>query len=367
MKEKEWGTMKNPMINTIPEAFTGATAKAHQGSFFEVSYPVNHYINEARQLVTNRKVKESEAGRPTVPGEAIDKKCNIYLPAGYDEADTNTRYHVLYLLHGVGGNRYEWPVGSGEIDDNYMICNLLDHLIMNRDIEPLIVVFPDDRSAYDWTDTSFNPEGTNMLGFYYFDYELRFDLIPFIEANYHTYSKIGDASEQGIEINRLHRAIAGLSMGGMQALNLTLGGYRHDSVKYTGGISRWENGLDTTIPVPGMLDLFAYVGAFSNAPTSSPGKILGERIAASPYKPEVLYVSCGDTDGVAYQAGYETATHDLAEAAGEKLGDYYKVIIKDGGHDFQVWNLGAYHFLRLIFWDASLFPERKPYRETIII
>ncbi|MRH45180.1 esterase, partial [Aquibacillus halophilus] len=104
------------------------------------------------------------------------------------------KYNVLYLLHGVGGNHNEWLTGSGEADGNYVICNILDNLIANGDINPVIVVFPNGRSSHDWTDQSFNSEGTNMLGFYYFDYELRYDLVPFIESTYNTYANIEDTS-----------------------------------------------------------------------------------------------------------------------------------------------------------------------------
>ncbi|MGF7142101.1 S-formylglutathione hydrolase FrmB [Anaerotaenia torta] len=338
--------MDGNMVTAIPEEYFGTVSKELQGTFTEVTYPVNHYINKERQLVTNQKITPAMAGRETVPGEAILKKCNIYLPAAYDKE--NTRYNVLYLLHGVGGNRYEWPCGSGNADGNHVICNLLDHLISNGDIDPLIVVFPDGRSAWDWTDTSFTSEGTNMLGFYYFDYELRYDLIPFIESEYRTCSDINDKSQGKTEADRRHRAIAGLSMGGMQALNLALGGYRYDSTQYTKSASRWKNGLDRTVQAPGMLDLFSYVGAFSNAPTTSAGGILGTGLASGPNKLEVLYLTCGDADGVAYEAGYKTALEGLAEAAGDKLGELYEVIIRDGAHDFSVWNNGAYNFLRII-------------------
>jgi hypothetical protein len=48
--------------------------------------------------------------------------------------------------------------------------------------------------------------------------------------------------------------------------------------------SYFDNGLDQTVTAQGMQDLFAYVGAFSNAPTTSAGSILGSKIAASEHK-----------------------------------------------------------------------------------
>jgi S-formylglutathione hydrolase FrmB len=341
--------MKNIDITALPEEYKRAVSKELQGTVTEVSYSVKNYINPLRQLVTDRNISPEEAGRETLEGEAILKKFNIYLPAGYDEKDKDARYNVLYLLHGVGGSRYEWLHGSGNVDGNYVICNILDNLIAKGEVDPLMVVFPEGRSAHDWTDCSFNAEGTNMLGFYYFDYELKYDLIPFIEANYKTYANIEDTSSEGMEYNRSHRAIAGLSMGGMQALNLILGGYRSDSTKYTGRNMGWDNGLGNTVLAPGLEELFAYVGAFSNAPTSSDGEVLGSSIASKGHSLDLLYITCGDADGISIENGYKKSVNGLLEAAGEKVHNCYQVIIKGGVHDFNVWNNGAYNFIPLCF------------------
>jgi hypothetical protein len=102
-----------------------------------------------------------------------------------------------------------------------------------------------------------------------------------------------------------------------------------------------------------MIDLFAYIGAFSNAPTSSDGKRLGSSIKACNHKLSLLYMTCGDADEIAYQMGYRNAVGGLAEAAGDNLGEYYRVVIEGGVHDMQVWNNGAYNFSRLCFKDCS--------------
>ncbi len=344
--------MDNKKITAIPEEYKKAVPVAQRGKIREYYYLAGNYINSARQLVTNQAISSEEAGREVVEGKPIAKRFNIYLPAGYDENDKDKKYNVLYLLHGVEGSRNEWLHGGGWVDGNYLICNILDNLILKGEIEPLLVVFPEGRSAHDWADNSFSVDKTNILGFYYFDYELRYDLIPFIESNFNTYANIEDKSPEAIEYNRKHRAIAGLSMGGMQALNLTFAGYRHDSTKYTKTSSFFNNGLDMTIKTPGMQDLFAYVGAFSNAPTSSSGDVLGSGIASADYPIELLYITCGDNDGIAIMS-YEMAIKGLLETAGEKLKNYYQVLLKGGAHDFAVWNNGAYNFLRLIFTEKD--------------
>ncbi|HIW34831.1 MAG TPA: esterase [Candidatus Paenibacillus intestinavium] len=344
--------MRSINLTELPEKYVGAVNKELQGTVEEVTYKVSNYINDNRQLVTNRNIDNSEAGREIVTGDTLMKKCNVYLPAGYDPSDKTVKYNVLYLLHGVGGDQFEWLRGSGKVNDRFIICNIFDNLIVNGDMEPLIIVFPNGRSAYDWMDSSFNSEGTNMLGFYYFDYELRHDLMPFIESNYNTYADITDTSPEAIKYNRTRRAIAGLSMGGMQALNLIVGGYRHDSTLFTGTDSPWDNGLDKTVLALGMIDLFDYVGAFSNAPTSSDGKTLGSSLSSCTHKLQLLYTTCGSEDGIANNS-FLNSTDQLIHEAGNHLANYYQILIKDGYHDFKVWNNGAYNFSRLAFSDCN--------------
>ncbi len=345
---EEGEIMKTVEVTHLPDSYLRAVPEEQRGRLLQVSYPVNNYINQSRQLVTNQNISADEAGRETVQGEPITKRFSIYLPPSYDQDDKDTKYNVLYLLHGVGGNRYEWANGGGRASITYVICNIFDNLIANGEIEPLIVVFPEGRSSHDWTDASFSPEKTNILGFYYFDYELRYDLIPFVESNYNTYADIRDESPEGIAYNRQHRAIAGLSMGGMQALNLILGGYRHDFASFTGTVGAPGNGLAKTVQAPGMHDLFAFVGAFSNAPTSSDGVTLGQSIASAQHKIDLLYITCGSADGVA-MGSYRVAIGGLKEAAQDNLGAFYQVVMQGKGHDFSVWHNGAYNFARLCF------------------
>jgi len=328
--------MSESQVTAVPDEYFTPVSKHLQGTIQEVSYEARHYINPSRQLVTGEKIDSREAGRETVEGEAIRKYCNVYLPAGYDPNDAAVKYNVLYLLHGVGGDQFEWLRDNGSVGERYKIVNLFDRLIANGDIDPLIVVFPNGRSAHDWADRTFRTEGTHMLGFYYFDYELRHDLIPYIESTYKTFA------------NREHRAIAGLSMGGMQALNLIVGGYRHDSTRFTGTASSWDNGLAETVRAPGMIDLFGYVGAFSNAPTSSDGQTLGSSLAACGHNLHLLYISCGDADEIAIRS-FAGAKEGLVEQAGNRLEQYEEVVIQGGLHDFEVWNNGACHFSRLVF------------------
>ena len=66
---------------------------------------------------------------------AIEKTAYIYLPYGYDEDDSETRYDILYLMHG-------WTMTAGDFfqDPQSGIVNMLDHMIQSGDIPPVIVV-----------------------------------------------------------------------------------------------------------------------------------------------------------------------------------------------------------------------------------
>jgi enterochelin esterase-like enzyme len=116
----------------------------------------------------------------------------IYLPPCYDEK-TETRYPVLYLLHGQTYTADQW-IRLGAVD-------ALDSLILSGETKPFIIVFPDDRY---WNLSAGSGFGGRLVD----------DLIPFIDSTYRTLT------------DREYRAIGGLSRGAGWALRL--------------GFSRWD-------------------------------------------------------------------------------------------------------------------------------
>src|SRR5689334_6814955 len=68
------------------------------------------------------------------------RKATIYLPPGYSKS---TKYPVLYLLHGIGGDEYEWLRDGGKPNI------ILDNLMAAGKIKPMIVVMPNGRAAKD--------------------------------------------------------------------------------------------------------------------------------------------------------------------------------------------------------------------------
>jgi enterochelin esterase-like enzyme len=255
------------------------------------------------------------------------RPASVYLPPGYS---ADTKYPVLYLLHGIGGNETHWP-GPGAAG------TILDNLIADGKAVPMIVVMPNGRASNE-PSTLFaggrgpgagpggpGPGGGAAAGpgaggppggpggrggaamavefeaYAAFERELIGDLIPFIEARY---SVTGD---------RMHRALAGLSMGGGQSLNFGL------------------NNVDT----------FAWVGGFSSAPnTKAPAELVSDPAKARQL--EVLWVSCGNEDGL---FNISAGVHDHLAAQNVP----HKWYIDAGAHTFPVWKNDLYHFSSLLF------------------
>jgi enterochelin esterase family protein len=121
------------------------------------------------------------------------RRLHIYLPPGYNKGKN---YPVLYLLHGGGASDFSWPA---EGRANF----ILDALIAQGKAKPMIVVFPN--GIVEGSNPMFNSPAEDKFGA-----ELMSVIVPLIESQY----KVSKKPEM--------RAIAGLSMGGMQTLNIGL-------------------------------------------------------------------------------------------------------------------------------------------------
>ena len=241
-------------------------------------------------------------------GAEVEKKANVYLPYNYDE---NKQYNVLYLMHGIGGDENEW----GMTDDNSKIKMIMDNLTFHGDIEPFIIVTPNGRSAADHSsDSDYN-------SFYCFGQELRNDLIPYIESHYSTYAEY-DENGYDLSLTRDHRAMAGLSMGGMQTINIGIGE---------------------------CLDLFGYFGAFSAAPTSNPSTRTAELLKDNTLPIHYFYNICGTEDNIAYNSSSTAAKNLPAVCDQFRDGENFMWQELPGAHDFKIWYLGFYNFAQIAF------------------
>src|SRR5688572_30219353 len=223
----------------------------------------------------------------------VKRRALVYTPPGFSK---KTKYPVLYLLHGIGGDEKEWlRHGHPQV--------ILDNLYAEARIEPMIVVLPNGRAMKDDRAGGNIFDSTKVKAFSTFEKDLLNDLIPFIEKSYLVHK------------DREHRAIAGLSMGGGQALNFGLGN----------------------------LDTFAWVGGFSSAPNTSPPAQLVKDPAAARQKLKLLWVSCGDKDSL---FNISEGVHNyLAE---QKVPHIWHIDV-GGAHTFPVWKNDLYHFSTLLF------------------
>ena len=164
----------------------------------------------------------------------------IYTPPGYD-SQPQTRYPVLYLQHGMGEDETGWTF-QGHVNA------ILDNLIAQGKAVPMIVVMD---NGYATRPPGGGPVAPPKVGasvdFTVFEDVVVHDLIPMIDGSLRTLS------------DRDHRAVAGLSMGANEALQL--GTHHLDLFAYLGGFSGTMNGLSTD-PLDAAT---AFGGVFRNA------------------------------------------------------------------------------------------------------
>ena len=222
------------------------------------------------------------------------RTANVYLPPGYT---AQQRYPVLYLLHGIAGNQDEW---RGYVRGPA----ILDKLLASGQAVPMIVVMPNGRALADDApppaDEVFTPG--HAAGFEKFERDLLDFLIPAVDSAYPTLA------------DREHRAIAGLSMGGGQALNF---GLAH-------------------------LDRFAWIGAFSPAPNTHGIDELVPDPAVARRDLKLLYLSCGNQDGLISVS--QAAHRGLVQRDVPHLWN-----VDDHGHDRESWAENLHRFAQLIF------------------
>ena len=238
----------------------------------------------------------------------------VYLPPSY-EAQTKQRFPVLYLQHGGGEDETGW-IRQGRA--NF----ILDNLIAEGKSKPMIIVM-----AYGYakragqpapavTGPPNSPDRARSMQdmFAAFEDDLTKELIPFVDKNYRTLP------------NRDNRAMAGLSMGGMQTFQITL---KH-------------------------LDTFAYIGGFSGAGGGMGGAPFDVKtafggamsdVAAFNKKVRLVWVGIGTKEPERMYQGVNNF-HKTLESAGIKH-DYYESPGTD--HEWQTWRRDLNDFAPRLF------------------
>ncbi|MCB2377957.1 esterase [Hymenobacter sp. BT635] len=225
------------------------------------------------------------------------RQCYVYTPPGY-EAAAGTKYPVLYLLHGGGEDETGWA-RQGKAD------LILDNLLAEQKAKPMLVVMLDGNMGGPGGLAGFN-EGTLKR----FEDELKQTVVPMVESSY----RVAEGPR--------NRALAGLSMGGLQTLYA---------------------GLRNTT-------MFQHLGVFSsgffaNNPTLSDPQYAFMQANASTINANLkqLWLSMGGPADIAY------ANNKVMRAKLDELGIKYVYSEYPGGHTWPVWRHDLYLFAQGLF------------------
>lgn len=242
------------------------------------------------------------------PSLGMDRLMYVYTPAGYNNSKKD--FPVFYLLHGGGGDEDAWTtLGRAP--------QILDNLIASGKSAPMIVVMtngnPGDAAAPGAAPVkkkAMGQENPGSMGSGKFEESLVKDVIPFIEKNYKTKTK------------KDNRAVAGLSMGGIQTLYLT--NNYPEVFSYFGVMSM------------GLVDMTRFGG--ENDPES---RVKGlEKLKAS--NPQLYWVACGKEDFL-----YQSA-QDLCKFMDEN-NFKYEYRESEGGHTWTNWRIYLSEFAPKLF------------------
>ena len=237
------------------------------------------------------------------------RRCFVYTPPDYEQ-NTQKRYPVLYLQHGGGEDETGWSSqGKAGL--------IMDNLIAEGKAVPFIIVMDNGswrmperpRTPPQQAQQGARPAGGMSLPEGWADGFMKTlidDIIPMIEENYRT---LADAQ---------HRAMAGLSMGGMQTHSITLA----------------------------KPDVFSHVGMFSG------GSYSVEEITNTPeFKKNVklVFISFGSRELENRRAGFGGDPKENTEklkAAGMNAHFYVSPLT---AHEWQTWRRSFYQFAQLVF------------------
>ena len=242
------------------------------------------------------------------------RRAFVYTPPGYDK-DASRRCPVLYLQHGWGEDETAWSVqGHANL--------IMDNLIAEGKVKPFLIVMTygmtndmplggqggargagRGRGAGAASQPAGRRGGGGLANFNITPFQtvLVDELIPYVDANFHTLS------------GQPHRAMAGLSMGGMETKRITLAN----------------------------LDKFSHIGLFSG------GTITPEDVNNTPgfkEKVKVVFCSCGSREN---PAGINS-NHEALDKIGIKNTGY---VSPDTAHEFLTWRRSLHEFAPLLFND----------------
>jgi enterochelin esterase-like enzyme len=243
------------------------------------------------------------------------RRCTVYTPPGYDDdASRSTRYPVLYLQHGAGEDETGWT-------EQGRINFILDNLLAGLKAKPMLIVMDRGYATAAGGGAAAPPPNTpaaRQQGFSAFEQVVIKDLIPMIDASYRT------------QADREHRALAGLSMGGMQTMFIA--SHHLDTFAWIGDFS---GPIRTGAPGGGPAGAFdvatTFEGLFADA-------------KAFNAKCKLLWMTAGTAEAQIHDALQNAST--ALKKAGVNVTFYES---QGTAHEWQTWRRGAREFLPLLF------------------
>jgi len=251
--------------------------------------PAPEGFNVAREGIPHGEVNIVEYASSTL---GLRRLLRVYTPPGYS---ADRMYPVLYLHHGLGNTSTEWVQRA-------RAPIIIDNLLADGKIQPFIIVFPSGNATAVPGDEKQGDRTQESYGTPYHEDFLN-DIIPFVESHYSVYT------------DRSHRAIAGMSMGSGQTLNI---GLTH-------------------------LDRFAWIASVAAAPnTRPPAELVPDPAALSQLN--LLWLSVGNHDNL---IRVSQGVHDYLQEQG--VSHIWRV--DTNGHDTGEMSNSLYHFAQLLFRD----------------
>jgi enterochelin esterase family protein len=221
----------------------------------------------------------------------VQRRIHVYTPPGYQKG--SDRYPILYLLHGWGGDDESWTsLGKANL--------IFDNLIAEGKAQPMVVVMPNGHTFNPY-ETNFNAARSRLT--VDFERDLLEDVIPLAEDNYRVCLESG-------------RAIVGLSMGGMHALEIGLGN----------------------------IDIFSSIASFSAAPADWDRlqKTMSMDAADINKRLRLLWLACGKSDA------FFPLNLEMIDVLKKKAINHIWHPT-EGGHYWQIWRENLTELSPLLF------------------
>ncbi|MRT93706.1 alpha/beta hydrolase-fold protein [Ancylomarina sp. 16SWW S1-10-2] len=229
------------------------------------------------------------------------RRMHVWTPAGYEKS--KDKLPVLYLVHGGGDVDNAWTtVGCAG--------NILDNLLAEGKIEPMLVVMPNG--------TIQQKTETMLEKVPIFNEDLMINIIPFVESNYN------------VRADAKHRAIMGLSFGGLETLEAATS--HPEMFDYVVALSSGWWISDEWQKERGWMD--------DKAKRVARMKEIGADFNKSV---KLMYFTQGGSEDLAYANGHETMK------IFDEAGITYKYSESPGGHTWKVWRKNLNDILPLLF------------------